>query len=145
MPSRWTHPRRIRVTLIGSLVLLAGIVMIVTPGPALIFIPTGLAILATEFAWAKKLLHKIRRATLGERRDPNWLGRQVQKARQSMRGDRKEPTRMDRFLQKMWRFALGPDDLNERPPPPSRDRNHSHSETEADPRAAPERPCRGNR
>lgn len=40
----------------GFTVLLAGIVMIVTPGPAIVVIPLGLAILATEFVWAKHLL-----------------------------------------------------------------------------------------
>jgi hypothetical protein len=41
--------------------------MIVTPGPAVVIIPMGLAILATEFIWARTLLlkvkEKIRRAT----------------------------------------------------------------------------------
>jgi heme exporter protein D len=34
--------------------------MIVLPGPAFIFIPAVLAILATEFLWAKKLLQKVK-------------------------------------------------------------------------------------
>jgi len=40
--------------------MLIGIAMIVLPGPAVVVIPAGLAILATEFAWAKRLLHRIR-------------------------------------------------------------------------------------
>jgi len=32
--------------------------MIVLPGPAIIVIPVGLGILATEFIWAKRLLNK---------------------------------------------------------------------------------------
>jgi len=34
--------------------------MIILPGPAFIIIPVGLAILATEFIWARKLLKKVR-------------------------------------------------------------------------------------
>jgi tellurite resistance protein TerC len=52
--------RRIVIGLIGGSVLLLGAIMIVTPGPAFVVIPAGLAILAMEFAWAKRWLHKIR-------------------------------------------------------------------------------------
>jgi hypothetical protein len=34
--------------------------MLILPGPAIIFIPLGLAILATEFAWAKNWLSRTR-------------------------------------------------------------------------------------
>jgi hypothetical protein len=34
--------------------------MIVLPGPAIVVIPAGLAILATEFIWAKKILDRVR-------------------------------------------------------------------------------------
>jgi uncharacterized protein (TIGR02611 family) len=40
----------------GAVVLAAGIVMLVTPGPAFVLIPVGLAMLALEFEWAEKLL-----------------------------------------------------------------------------------------
>ena len=52
--------RRIAVAVAGTTVLLLGIVMIVTPGPALIVIPLGLAILSLEFAWARLWLRRIR-------------------------------------------------------------------------------------
>jgi tellurite resistance protein TerC len=52
--------RRIVITAVGGTVLLLGIVMIVTPGPAVIFIPVGLAILGLEFAWARAWLKKLR-------------------------------------------------------------------------------------
>lgn len=54
--------RRIAIAVVGSTVLLAGIVMIVTPGPAFVVIPVGLAILGLEFAWARMWLRKIRRS-----------------------------------------------------------------------------------
>jgi uncharacterized protein (TIGR02611 family) len=52
--------RRVVIAIVGSSVLLLGIVMIVTPGPALIVIPVGLAILAVEFVWARHWLRKLR-------------------------------------------------------------------------------------
>ena len=36
--------------------------MIVLPGPAIVVIPVGLALLATEFIWAKKLLMAVKRS-----------------------------------------------------------------------------------
>jgi len=52
--------RRIVVTVVGVTVLALGIVMLVTPGPAVVFIPVGLAILGLEFAWARTWLKRIR-------------------------------------------------------------------------------------
>jgi tellurite resistance protein TerC len=52
--------RRIVVTVIGSTVLLVGIVLLVTPGPAFVVIPLGLGILALEFAWARHWLRRVR-------------------------------------------------------------------------------------
>jgi uncharacterized protein (TIGR02611 family) len=56
----YTTGRRIVIAVVGASVLLLGIVMIVTPGPALVVIPLGLAILAMEFVWARHWLHKLR-------------------------------------------------------------------------------------
>ncbi len=53
--------KKIVVTVIGFIVLIIGIVLIVFPGPAFIVIPIGLAILATEYEWAKKVFDKIKR------------------------------------------------------------------------------------
>ena len=52
--------RRIVIGVVGATVLLIGIVMMVAPGPALIVIPLGLAILSLEFAWARHWLKKVR-------------------------------------------------------------------------------------
>lgn len=52
--------KRIFVALIGGTVLAIGVALIVLPGPAFLVIPAGLAILAIEFAWAKRWLHKAR-------------------------------------------------------------------------------------
>jgi uncharacterized protein (TIGR02611 family) len=53
--------RRVIVSVVGATVLLIGVALLVLPGPAFIVIPIGLAILATEYAWARRWLKKIRR------------------------------------------------------------------------------------
>jgi len=53
--------RRIAIAVVGSTVLLIGIVMIVGPGPAIVVIPIGLAILSIEFAWARYWLRRLRK------------------------------------------------------------------------------------
>ena len=52
--------KRIVVFVVGVTVALTGIVMLVTPGPAFIVIPLGLAILSIEFAWARRWLRHVR-------------------------------------------------------------------------------------
>ena len=52
--------RRIVVGVVGATVLLIGVIMLVTPGPALVVIPVGLAILSIEFAWARHWLRRLR-------------------------------------------------------------------------------------
>jgi len=49
--SLFRHFRRIVVFILGMSVLVVGVVMIVAPGPAVVVIPLGLGILATEFLW----------------------------------------------------------------------------------------------
>ena len=53
--------KRVIVSVAGVTVLLIGIALLVLPGPAFVVIPVGLAILATEFAWARHWLKKARR------------------------------------------------------------------------------------
>jgi cation:H+ antiporter len=55
------HARKVVVTVIGFTLILAGVAMMVLPGPATIVIPLGLAILSTEFIWAQRLLRYIRK------------------------------------------------------------------------------------
>jgi tellurite resistance protein TerC len=52
--------KKIIIAVIGFTILIIGIFMIVLPGPAFIVIPLGLAILATEFVWAKRWLDKVK-------------------------------------------------------------------------------------
>lgn len=52
---------KIVVTLVGVLVFLAGVVMMITPGPGVVGMILGLAILATEWTWADRLVTFARR------------------------------------------------------------------------------------
>lgn len=52
--------RRVVIAVIGGTILLIGVVMLVLPGPALVVIPVGLAVLGIEFAWARRLLVTVR-------------------------------------------------------------------------------------
>jgi len=53
--------KRVIVSVVGATVLLIGVALLILPGPAFIVIPVGLAILATEYAWARRWLRKVRR------------------------------------------------------------------------------------
>lgn len=61
--------RKLIIAIIGGTVLLIGVALIVLPGPAFIVIPIGLAILATEFAWAKRALARAK-AMVGKKGEP---------------------------------------------------------------------------
>ena len=52
--------RKLIYSMIGITVLLIGIAMIVLPGPAFIVIPIGLTILASEYAWARRIIRRGR-------------------------------------------------------------------------------------
>ena len=57
---RGSPVRKVLIAIIGTTVLVIGIVLIVLPGPAFIVIPIGLAILASEFIWARRLVERGR-------------------------------------------------------------------------------------
>ena len=52
--------RRFAVTILGVLLLAAGLAMMVLPGPGIVVIVAGLAVLATEYVWARRLLEKAK-------------------------------------------------------------------------------------
>jgi uncharacterized protein (TIGR02611 family) len=64
--------RKVAIGVAGGSVLLAGIALLFLPGPAIVVIPIGLAILATEFVWARRLIlvgrDQLRRALQWARR-----------------------------------------------------------------------------
>jgi uncharacterized protein (TIGR02611 family) len=72
--------KRIIVTLLGLFVLIAGLIMMVTPGPGLLGIIGGLALLSNEYDWAKDGLRWARKR-YGEAKD------EVNRRRQRSRTD----------------------------------------------------------
>jgi uncharacterized protein (TIGR02611 family) len=50
---------RIAFAAVGFAVLLAGLVMLVTPGPGIPVVILGLGMLALEFAWAERWLERV--------------------------------------------------------------------------------------
>ena len=59
--------RRVIVAVVGSTVIVVGLVLLVLPGPAFLVIPIGLGILAIEFEWARRLLRRARNLTNSSR------------------------------------------------------------------------------
>jgi hypothetical protein len=47
------------ILIVGSSVLILGVVMLDTPGPAIVVTPLGLSILAIESAWAQRWLKQV--------------------------------------------------------------------------------------
>lgn len=61
--------KRVAATVIGSSLIGVGIVLLVIPGPGLLLIIAGLAVLATEYEWARRALDsaKARAKTVRDR------------------------------------------------------------------------------
>lgn len=55
-----THSRRTLIAVVGGLVVLLGLVMVPYPGPGWLVVFGGLAILSTEFTWARNLLNRAK-------------------------------------------------------------------------------------
>ncbi len=51
--------KRLITVVIGFTIVLMGIVMLVTPGPGIAAIILGLALLGTEFVWARRLMKRF--------------------------------------------------------------------------------------
>ena len=54
--------RRIVVAIVGATLLVVGVILIFTPGPAIVVLTLGLAVLSAEFAWARRWLHSLKSA-----------------------------------------------------------------------------------
>lgn len=67
------HSYRVGVGVLGTVVVAVGLVLVPLPGPGWLIVIAGLAILATEFEWAARLLRLTRRyVTLWT----DWVNRQ---------------------------------------------------------------------
>jgi tellurite resistance protein TerC len=64
----YKQAKRIMIAVLGGTVVLIGLALIVLPGPAFIVIPAGLAILATEFEWARRWLRKVKERLTSKRK-----------------------------------------------------------------------------
>ncbi|MHB1165666.1 MAG: PGPGW domain-containing protein [Candidatus Nanopelagicales bacterium] len=68
LSARWRrlpHPLRwAGAAVVGGACALAGLVLLVLPGPGIPLLVVGLLILATEFAWAEALLQRLKRRSV---------------------------------------------------------------------------------
>jgi uncharacterized protein (TIGR02611 family) len=69
-----TQVRRVFLVIAGFTLLLAGGVMLVTPGPGLLVIFFGLGLLAAEFVWARRLMDRMKQQG-GRVMDAVWKGK----------------------------------------------------------------------
>jgi len=51
--------RRIAVTVVGTVILVVGVVLLVAPGPGLVVIALALAVFAIEYRWARRHLATV--------------------------------------------------------------------------------------
>jgi uncharacterized protein (TIGR02611 family) len=68
--------KRIARVVLGFALLLAGILMIVLPGPGWVTIALGLALLAPQFPWARRALERIKdTGNKGAALSRDWMAR----------------------------------------------------------------------
>jgi UPF0716 family protein affecting phage T7 exclusion len=75
----WRGTRFVAETTLGYLLLAAGLVMLVTPGPGIVTLVAGLAVLSRHFHWAERL----KRATMSRIRDSRTAMRARRTARRA--------------------------------------------------------------
>ncbi|MFT5634953.1 MAG: hypothetical protein ACI89T_000384 [Cognaticolwellia sp.] len=75
--------KRTARTMLGFICLLIGMIFILLPGPAVLFIPLGLALLSLEYDWAKVWLKRsqgyFRQAAVKADQGIHWLGRKLRR------------------------------------------------------------------
>jgi len=55
-----SYVKRSAVTLVGVCLVLGGIALMPLPGPGIVVVVAGLAVLATEYVWARRLLRRAK-------------------------------------------------------------------------------------
>jgi Flp pilus assembly protein TadB len=55
------NSKRVAVSVAGGILVLAGVVMLVVPGPGIMVIAIGFVVLGTEYAWAAAALERTKR------------------------------------------------------------------------------------
>ena len=74
--------KKLVVALVGGTVLLVGIALLVLPGPGIPIVLAGIAILASEFVWARRAL-KNAKDTASKARRWSGFGTWLQRRRHS--------------------------------------------------------------
>ena len=62
------NARRVAITVAGFTVVIVGLILVPLPGPGWLIVFGGLAILATEYVWARRLLN-FAKAKVGQAKD----------------------------------------------------------------------------
>ncbi len=55
------NSKRIAVSVVGGVLVVLGLVMLVLPGPGILIVAVGFAVLGTEYAWAAAALERTKR------------------------------------------------------------------------------------
>lgn len=88
------NSKRVAVSVVGGILVLGGLAMLVLPGPGIIVVAIGFAVLGTEYAWAATALERTKRTAAraegAAREGLNKTGRTAKGAarRVSRRADR---------------------------------------------------------
>ena len=77
---------KIVVTTVGVLVICAGLVMMVTPGPGIVALVLGLAILATEWEWADRWLQVAKKRARDAKENARAMDPRVRRRRLMLTG-----------------------------------------------------------
>ncbi|MGH8884460.1 MAG: PGPGW domain-containing protein [Egibacteraceae bacterium] len=78
----WALVRRVAVAVVGGTITAAGVALLFIPGPGLLVLLLGLAILATEFSWARQVRQ--------------WVQREARSITQRLKAKRRPPSRQRR-------------------------------------------------
>ena len=62
--------RKIITGVVGSILIALGIVLLFIPGPGLLLILAGLALLSIDFPWARRMMERVKRWASGQRSSP---------------------------------------------------------------------------
>jgi uncharacterized protein (TIGR02611 family) len=77
--------RRVAITVAGFAVLLAGVALLILPGPGWLLIFAGLAILSTEYLWARRLMMKAK-AKAEQAKDAVFKKKEAEAEKETERG-----------------------------------------------------------
>lgn len=62
MDKLYNFLRKTGITILGVALLITGVILLVLPGPGILVIILGLAVLSVEYEWAKRHLRRAREA-----------------------------------------------------------------------------------